>query len=149
VTTLLESPPAADELIEVVLDGGGWPWSRRPSCWTVAVTPRLPREVLVSPAPGGARVTTTLTEWDEIAPACREALAAFLAVAETGLRIARCEIDERQARAVAFAAAESLDADLPHALLGVAAGCELMAREAEVLLRPEVAEMYLNCRRMP
>ena len=149
MTTMLEFPPAADELIEAALGGGGWPWSRRPSCWSVAVTPRLPREVLVSPAPGGARVTTTLAEWDEIAPACREALAAFLAAAEMGLRFARCEMDARQARVVAFAPAEALDDDLPHALLGVAAGCELLAREAEVLLRPEVAEMYLNCRRMP
>ena len=141
--------PAPEEMIEAALDGSGLPWSRRASFWSVAVRDRLPREVLVVPALGGARAEAVLAEWDEIAPACRDALATFLLSAQAGLRFARCEIDERRARVVAFAAAQRLDAELPHALLGVAAGCELMAREAEALLRPEVAEIYVQCRRMP
>jgi hypothetical protein len=138
-----------EEAIEMALDGGGLPWSRRASCWSVAVTERLPREVLVRSAPGGACVQAVLVEWDDLAPACREALAHFVAAAQAGLRFAHCECDARQARVTAFAATERLDADLTHALLGVAAGCELLAREAAALLRPEVAEMYLSCRRMP
>jgi hypothetical protein len=138
-----------DEVIEAALDGSGFPWSRRASCWSVAVTARQPREVLVTAVPGGARVTTTLAEWDQIAPVCRQALATFLVAAQAGLRFARCEIDERHARVVATAAAAALDTDLAHALLGVAAGCELLAREVAALLRPEVAEIYANCRRMP
>lgn len=141
--------PAPEEMIEAALDGSGLPWSRRASFWSVAVRERLPREVLVVPVPGGARAESVLAEWDEIAPVCREALAAFLVSAQAGLRFARCEMNDRRARVVAFAAAERLDAELPHALLGVAAGCELMAREAEALLRPEVAEMYVQVRRMP
>jgi len=148
-TANAEAEPPDEEVIEAALDGSGFPWSRRASSWAVAVTERLPREVLVGPAPGGARVTTTLTEWDEIAPVCSEALTAFLVAAQAGLRFARCDADEHHARVMAFAAAASLDADLPHALLGVAAGCELLTREAAALLRPEVAEIYLNCRRMP
>jgi hypothetical protein len=144
-----DAEPPADEVIEAALDGCGFFWVRRASCWSVAVAARLPREVLVSAVPGGARVTTTLAEWDEITPRCREALAAFLVAAQGGLRFARCEIDERHARVVAFAAAGALDTDLAHALLGVAAGCELLAREATALLRPEVAEIYLDMRRMP
>lgn len=141
--------PAPDEMIEAALDGSGLPWSRRASSWSVAVRDRLPREVLVVPAPGGARAESVLAEWDDIAPVCREALAAFLLSAQAGLRFARCEIDDRRARVVAFAAAGRLDAELPHALLGVAAGCELMAHEAAALLRLEVAEIYVQCRRMP
>jgi hypothetical protein len=146
MTTLLDT---AAEAIEAALDGSGFPWSRRPPDWPIAMKERLPREILVSPAPGGAGVRAVLAEWDDIAPACSEALALFLRAAQQGLRFARCEIDERQARVVAFAAAASLDADLPHALLGVAAGCELLAREAAALLLPEVAQMYLAFRRMP
>jgi hypothetical protein len=142
-----EPPP--DEVIEAALDGSGFPWSRRASCWPVVVTERLPREVLMRPVAGGARAETVLAEWDDIAPVCAEALAEFLVGAQAGLRFARCELDERHARLVAFAAGDALDADLAHALLGVAAGCELLAREAAALLRPEVAENYLNCRRMP
>jgi hypothetical protein len=142
-----ETPSA--EIIEAALDGSGFPWSRRASSWAVAVTERLPREVLVSPVPGGARVAAILTEWDEIAPVCWQALTGFLVAAQAGLRFARCEADEDHARVVAFAASATLDADLPHALLGVAAGCELLAREAAALLWPEVAEMYRICRRMP
>jgi hypothetical protein len=136
--------PAPDEAIEAALDSSGLPWSRRASSCSVAFKDRLPREVVVVPVPGGARAESVLTEWDEIAPVCREALIGFLLAAQAGLRFARCEIDERHARIVAFAATERLDAELPHALLGVAAGCELMAREAEALLWTEVAEIYLD-----
>jgi len=104
--------------LPTALDGSGFPWSRRASCWSVAVTERLPREVLVRPAVGGARVETVLAEWDDIAPPCSEALTQFLLAAQTGLRFARCERDERRARVVGFAATETLDADLPHGLLG-------------------------------
>jgi hypothetical protein len=141
--------PTAEEAIEAALDDSGLPWSRRQSGWSVAVTERLPREVVVRPVPGGAQVQAVLAEWDDIAPACATALADFLKAAGAGLRFARCESDGRQARLVGFAATDTLDADLRHALLGVAAGCELMAREAAALLRPEVAENYLNCRRIP
>jgi hypothetical protein len=143
-----DDEPPDDEVIEAALDGCGFPWVRRASCWSVAVAARLPREVLVSSVPGGARVATTLAEWEEITPLCWEALAGFLVAAQGGLRFARCEADERRARVVAFAAAGALDTDLGHALLGVAAGCELLAREATALLRPEVAEIYLHFRRM-
>jgi hypothetical protein len=141
--------PATDEAIEAALDGGGFPWSKRASSWSVAVAARLPHEVLVGPASGGAQASATLAEWDEIAPACAEALERFLVAAQAGLRFARCEKDENRARVVGFAGAASLDTDLVHALLGVATGCDLLAREAEALLRPEVAETYLNSRRMP
>jgi hypothetical protein len=144
-----EAEPASDEAIEAALDGGGFPRVKRASSWAVVVAARLPREVLVGAAPGGARVAATLAEWDEITPACSEALTRFLVAAQPGLRFARCEKDERRAQIVGFAGTESLDADLVHALLGVAAGCDLLAREAEALLRPDVAETYLNCRRMP
>ena len=140
--------PAPDETIEAALDGSGLPWSRRASSWSVAVKDRLPRDVLVVPTHGGIRAESVLVEWDDLAPVCREVLAAFLLAAQVGMRFARCEIDERHARIVAFAATEQLDAELPHALLGVAAGCELLAREAEALLRPEVAEIYLDLRRI-
>jgi hypothetical protein len=139
----------SEEVIETALDGSGFPWSRRASCWSVAVAGPLSHEVLVYPAPGGARVQAVLAEWDDLAPECREALGQFLLAARAGLRAARCEHDERQARVVAFAAAECLDEGLTRALLGVAAGRGLLAREAAALLRPEVAKKYLSCRRMP
>jgi hypothetical protein len=143
------SAPATDEAIEAALDGAGFPWSKRASSWSVAVTARLPREVLVSQAPDGAKVSAVLAEWDEISLACAEALERFLVAAQAGLRFSRCEKDEKRARLVGFAGSAALDTDLVHALLGVAMGCDLLAREAEALLRPEVAETYLNSRRMP
>ncbi len=103
----------------------------------------------MSPVPGGTRATAVLADWDEIAPVCRDALAEFLLAAQAGLRCARCELDERRASLVAFVATASLEVDLTHALLGVAAGCDLLAREATALLRPEIAEIYRTCRRMP
>jgi hypothetical protein len=144
-----EVDPATDEAIEAAIDGGGFPWVKRSSSWAVVVAARQPREVLVSQAPGGASVSASLVEWDEITPASSEALERFLVAAQPGLRFARCEKDERRARVVGFAGAATLDADLVHALLGVAMGCDLLAREAEALLRPEVAETYRNSRRMP
>jgi hypothetical protein len=144
-----EATPADGEAIEAALDGAGFPWSKRASSWSVAVAARLPREVVVSPAAGGARVSATLAEWNEITPVCAEALERFLVAAQAGLRFARCEKDEKRARVVGFAVAAALDIDLVHAVLGVAMGCDLLAREAEALLRPEVAETYLNSRRMP
>jgi hypothetical protein len=140
--------PALEETIEAVLDGAGWRWSRRATSWSVAVTERLPREVAILAAGDGVRVETTLAEWDEIPAICREALAEFLLAAQAGLRFARCELSDRQARLVSQVAADRLDEDLPHALLGVAAGCELLAREVAVLLRPDVAEIYLQRRRI-
>ena len=144
-----EADVPSEEDIEAALDGSGCPWSRRASCWTVNVTDRQPREVLVRAVPGGVRVTTVLTDWDEIAPNCAETLAQFLTGAQGGLRFARCELNERQAIVAGFAATETVDVDLAHALSGVAAGCELLAREAAALLRPKVAEIYRNIRRMP
>jgi hypothetical protein len=144
-----EAEPATDEAIEAALDGAGFAWSKRAASWSVAVAARLPREVLVSTEAGGAKVSAVLAEWDEIVPACSEALERFLVAAQAGLRFARCEKDEKRARVVGYAGAAALDTDLVHALLGVAMGCDLLAREAEALLRPEVAETYLNCRRMP
>jgi hypothetical protein len=144
----VEGTQVMDEAIEAVLDGTGWPWSRRSASWLVALTPRLPREVRVVPAEAGARVETTLADWDELPAVCREALRVCLVAAQPGLRFARCELDERQARLTCDVAAERLDDELPQALLGVAAGCELMAREVEALQRPELAEMYTRHRRM-
>jgi hypothetical protein len=143
-----EGGPALEEAVDGVLDAAGWRWSRRAASWSVAVTERLPREVAIVAAGDGVRVETTLAEWDEIPAVCREALAEFLLAAESGLRLARCELGDRQARLVSQVAADRLDEDLPHALLGVAAGCELLAREAAVLLRLEVAEIYLLRRRI-
>src|SRR5262249_49811393 len=130
----VDGAPATDEAIEAVLEGAGWPWSRRNASWSVAVTPRLPREVRVVQARSGAKVETTRANWAELPEACREALREFLLAAQPGLRFARCELDEREARLVSHAAAERLDDELPQALLGVAAGCELLAREAAALL---------------
>jgi hypothetical protein len=143
-----DGAPALEEAIEAVLDATGWRWSRRAASWAVAVTERLPREVTIVTAEDRVRVETTLAEWDEIPPICREALAEFLLAAQAGLRFAHCELDDRQARLVSPVAADRLDEDLPQALLGVAAGCELLAREAAVLLRPHVAEIYLQRRRI-
>jgi len=142
-----EAPP--DETIEAALDASGFAWTRRDASWAVVVRDRLAREVLVSPVCGGVRATAVLADWDDIASSCRDALAAFLVSAQAGLRCARCELDERRASIVALVATAGLEVDLTHALLGVAAGCDLLAREAASLLRPEVAEIYRTCRRMP
>ncbi len=135
------------EELETALEGTGVSASRRQAGWSVSPPPRCPRELLVTIVPGGVRVSATLTDWDEIDPVSVAALAQFLVSAQAGLRFARCTLDDRNARVMAFARAGHLDSDLPHALRAAATGCELLAREASALLRPELAEHYLASRR--
>jgi hypothetical protein len=142
----MQDEVTAEEL-ETALESTGFTASRRQAGWSVSPPPRCPRELLLTIVPGGVRVNATLADWDEIDPISAAALAQFLCSAQAGLRFARCTLDERNARVMAFARASHLESDLPHALRAVATGCELLAREASALLRPELAEHYLAFRR--
>jgi hypothetical protein len=135
------------EELETALDSTGVSASRRQAGWSVSPPPRCPRELLMTIVPGGVRVRAALADWDEIDPVSSSALAEFLASAQAGLRFARCTLDERNAHVMAFARASHLESDLLPALRAVATGCELLAREASALLRPELAEHYLAFRR--
>jgi hypothetical protein len=134
----------SEEALEAALEASGFGWARRDAGWAVPAGERLPREIQLSAGPAGVRVETTLAEWDEIGDAERQALARFLLAAQPGLRLARCELDERKARIVSAVASANIDTELGHSLMGVAAGCRLLAREVATLLAPEVARAYLE-----
>jgi hypothetical protein len=134
----------ADEEVEGALEGSGFAWSRREKVWAVPANETLPRELQINVSPGGVRVEAVLVEWDEIGATEAQALAQFLLAAQGGLRFARCELTGRSARLVAGADVAHLDEDLCHGLMGVAAGCRLLAREAAALLGPEAARLFLD-----
>jgi hypothetical protein len=134
----------ADEVVEAVLETAGLAWSRRERGWAVPAAEGSPRELRISAEPGWVRVEAVLADWDEIGRVEAEALARFLYLAQTGLRFARCELHERQARIGSLIEADYLDNDLLHGLRGVAAGCRLLARETAALLVPEMAAALLD-----
>jgi hypothetical protein len=138
-----ETEPSA-EALEAALEASGFGWTRREKGWAVPAGERLPREIQVSAGAAGVRLDAALAEWDEIGDAERQALARFLLAAQPGLRLARCELDERKAQIASAVASANIDTELGHSLMGVAAGCRLLAREAGTLLAPEVARAYLE-----
>jgi hypothetical protein len=149
--------------VEAALEASSLAWGRRGDEWVIAASEGLPRELRVrapltlpSPHSGGegrvrgsdgVLVEAVLVEWDEITDESHEALALFLAVARAGLRGCRGELDDTSARLVAVLDGESLEAELPRGLHGVAAGCRRMAREARALLIPSLARAYLAFQR--
>jgi hypothetical protein len=141
--TAAETEPSV-EAVEAALEASGFGWTRREKGWAVPASERLPREIQVSAGPAGVRLEATLAEWDEIGDAEQQALARFLLAAQPGLRLARCELDERKARIVSVVESANIDTELGHSLMGIAAGCRLLAREASTLLAPDVARVYLE-----
>jgi hypothetical protein len=133
-----------EEPLEAALEAAGLAWCRRETAWAVPASAGLPRELQITPEPGAVRVAAALVEWDEIGEGEAAALARFLVAAQAWLRFARCELEGGAARVVSRAAAARLETDLAHSVLGVAAGCRLLAREASALLVPEVARHYLE-----
>jgi hypothetical protein len=133
-----------DEVIEEALTASGFAWTRRQAGWAVPARGALPRELSIERVPSGVRVAALLVSWDEAGPAEVEALACFLGRAQRGLRFARCELAERQARVAALVPAEEIESGLPDALGGVAAGAQLLAREAAALLVPALARAYVQ-----
>jgi hypothetical protein len=138
----VEAP--ADEAVEAALEGSGFAWSRREKVWAVPANETLPREMQIRVTPRGVRLEAVLVEWDEIGAAEAKALALFLLSANAGLRSARCELTAQNARLAAGADFAHLDDDLRHGLMGIAAGCRLLAREAAALLVPEAARLFLD-----
>ena len=132
------------EAVEAALETSGFGWTRRGKGWAMPAGERLPREIHVSAGPAGVRLEATLAEWDEIGDTERQALARFLLAAQPGLRLARCELDERRARIASVADSANIDTELGHSLMGVAAGCRLLAREAGTLLATDAARAYLE-----
>ncbi len=142
--TSADAPAPAAEALEAALDASGYAWAKREKGWAVPANENLPRELQISVTPHGVRVEAILADWEQIGDVEGQALAAFLVGAQSGLRFARCEMDAISAHVVSTADAAHLDADLAHALTGVAVGCRLLAREAATLLVPEAARAFLE-----
>jgi hypothetical protein len=133
--------------VEAALEASSLAWGRRGDEWVIAASEGLPRELRVRAEGDGVLVEAVLVEWDEITDESREALALFLAIARAGLRGCHGELDDTSARLVAVLDGESLEAELPRGLHGVATGCRRMAREARALLTPSLAGAYLAFQR--
>jgi hypothetical protein len=134
----------SEEVVEAVLETSGLAWSRRERGWAVPAAENSPRELRITVEPGRVRIEAVLADWDEIGGVEAEAVARFLYLAQPGLRCARCELHDRQARISSMIEAEHLETDLLHGLRGVAAGCRLLARETAALLVPEMARALLE-----
>jgi hypothetical protein len=141
----LDASCAVDfEGVVSALEEAGLPFKQREDGWVVPASVHLPCEVAVRPLPGGVRVESVLLAWDELGETELSALQWFSSRAERGLRFARCELAGRQVRVAAQVRADEVERILPHAVLGVATGVRLLAREAGTLLLPEVARAYLE-----
>jgi hypothetical protein len=134
----------SEESVEGALVGTGLAWTKRERGWAVPATEKMPREIQIVPAGAVLTVEAMLSDWDEIGAAQTEALARFLLAAQASLRWARCDLDERSARVLARVEGAQVDADLGHALLGVAAGCRMLSRETAALHHPDAARAYLE-----
>lgn len=132
-----------DERMEAALDASGFVWKRREGAWIVPANERLPREIQITVGLDVLRIETVLMGWEEIGDMEALALGRLLCRAQLGLRFARCEMKERQARIVSLVETVWLERDLPDSLAGVAAGSRLLAREVGVLLTPEMGQTYL------
>jgi hypothetical protein len=128
--------------IEAALDAAGLTWTRRESAWVVPPTDWVPQELQVTTVPGGVRVEALLVDGEGLEETERMALAHFLTAAQAWLCWARCELDARGARVVALVETGAVDGGLVHSVLGAAAGCRLLAREARALTDPETARQY-------
>jgi hypothetical protein len=131
-------------VVEAALDASGFGWKRREEGWVVPAGERLARAIEVRPGPAGVRVEAVLATWDELGATEAAAVGRLLCRAQLGLRLARCELDARQARVVALLAAGHVETALPHSLGGVAAGVRWLTREVGVLLAPPVARAFLD-----
>lgn len=131
----------------------GYEWSQpegAPGCWkTVALDASDGRWELTAWIEGsGVEIKGRLAAWDaELSDASRAAIALFLAASHVRVRFARFVLQEREAMAVSFAAADRLDVELPDSLAAVVAACRDHWREVRALADRSVAEAYLEITR--
>jgi hypothetical protein len=138
-----DEPASLEERIDAALEAAGRIWKRREGAWIIPASERLPREIRITALGDHLRVEAILVSWDEIGADEMRALGRLLDRAQSDLRFARCQMDERQARIAAVVESSFLERDLPDALSSVMAGIRLLAREVGVLLMPEMARTYL------
>jgi hypothetical protein len=142
-----EQPRSAEieeGLVESVLEDASLPCRRCELGWVIPVGGRRSCEVALVPTPGGLRVEAVLASWDDLGALERQALEHFLGRATMDLRLARCELRDRQAVVAVDLAAGDVEVNLPHAVGAVLTAGRLLAREVGALLRAEVAERYLR-----
>ena len=132
----------AEELIEALLAELGLEATRRDEAWAIAGPAGV--ELVVRATPEGAIVTATLADMESAAAECREAVAAFLQRAQAELRLVEAGVDENAASLEARADGEELEVELGRAIHATARACRLLVRETQALLRPDLAEVYLQ-----
>ena len=135
---------ATEEQIEGALAESGLAWIKRESAWVLPAIPVRSVEMVIQAVAGGACVAATLADLQGIDLEVRTALTEFLCRAHSGLRFARCEVDETAARVVSLAETEHFETDIEDSLGSVLAACRLLGREAQALLKPELAREYLK-----
>jgi hypothetical protein len=132
------------EVVEAGLDALGVPWKRRESGWVVPIGPRWPCEVSLARTANTLRIEAVLASWDEQSARERQALELLLSRAGRSCPGVRFECGERQALAWAELPGGASERAVQAATCRVAAAARLLAREASMLLSPEVAEGYLR-----
>jgi len=133
----------------------GWPFSARSDgrCSVTLETPRLAHAATVEPLGGGLRITTDLVIWDELAPAARQAVAAFLLEANALVRMARAtlaqEDDSIAARLEVTLAGPVRSDELGSAFAALSVGCALCPAHLELLQDEGAAQDFLAVRGGP
>jgi hypothetical protein len=128
-----------EEGVAESLEALGLGGKRRGDGWVIPAGGLVPREIEITAEGGTLRVQAVLLEWDEIGADEREAVGRFLERAQSGLRFARCRLEQTRAVVTGL-----VDRELADAVGGVLAGCRLLAREVGALLAPAAARAYLD-----
>jgi len=128
--------------------GHAWsPSSDDPHRWCAAVTDAAGHrcELTASIAQGGVEVSAQLGEWaGERSSIVRAALVRYLAACQDQIRFVRFLLQESQATAMSFAAADRLEVELPDSVGAVAQAHHRAWRAVRALTNETVARAYLE-----
>jgi hypothetical protein len=148
------APPRMDEAFHAdvasVLCETGHQWSRvqdQSNQWqAVADDSRNNRcELTATIVEDGVEIRGRLAHWEtSLAELPRAAIGRFLACAHARVRFVRFTLQDAQADAVSFAAADRLDVEFPDGVAAVLAAHRLAWREVRALADAAVARVYLE-----
>lgn len=131
-----------NEAIPTLLDELGLGCKAREAEWVVPVSPRVPREIVLTEDGSEVRVRTVLVGWDEIGAEEEGALAIFLARAGSELRGVWVQSENKQVVVETRVPTSDLDAGLSTAIGAVLAASRALAQGVATLLVPQVAAAY-------
>ncbi len=139
--------PTADD-IETELEATGIHWTRRGLSWALSLDFGI--TLTVETVAGGALVCGDLAVWETLSDDVADALAVFLADAQSRIWGARFQWHGAAASATSFVASQELERDLAASAGSVFDAVRRFGRPAQALLAPSLARHYLSfCQSSP